>query len=116
MTKSHLLFCSKLACLALSCIYGQDNVAELADIEPDGDRPVAVELSVNDAGEYENNIPPGKESMSTKTITTTSPTPEPFACHECANCKSESDYILRPCNPGITMCFVGFSFKFQCAL
>ena len=111
MTNSHLLFDSKLVCLALSRIYGQDNVAELADIEPDGDRPVSVDLSVNDAFRPGNNRALGKESMSTKIMTTTLQTAEPFACHECANCKSESDYVLRPCNPGITMCFVRFFFQ-----
>ena len=113
MTKSHLLSYSKLACLALSCIYGQDHVAELADIEPIQEPPVEVDLSVNDAFRHAANHSLGKEGMLSKMMTSTLQSPEPFACHECANCKSESDYILRPCHPGITMCYVSFDTKFR---
>lgn len=102
-------FITCLVCLCLPFIYGQDDVAELADIEPIQEAPVEVDLSVNDG--YRLNMTVGKESLSTKIFpsTTTLQTPQPFACHECVNCKSESDYIHRPCRPGVTMCYVSLS-------
>ena len=114
MTKHHLLyfvFSSKLVCLCLPFIFGQDDVAELADIEPIQDAPVEVDLSVNDAFRQQGNTTVGKDSLSAKIITSTtmSQIPQPFACHECADCKSESDYIHRPCNPGVSMCYVSLS-------
>lgn len=102
------LFSSKLVCLCLPFIFGQDDVAELADIEPIQDAPVEVDLSVDDAFRQQINTTVGKDNLSPKIITSTT-IPQPFACHECADCKSESDYNHRPCHPGITMCYVSLS-------
>ncbi len=90
----------------MGVIHSEDNVPELADIEPHPDTAVEVDLTINDGSLQQINDTShseGNENIATRIIQT----PEPFSCHECANCTSKSDYRPRVCGSGITMCYVG---------
>ena len=62
------------------------------------DNPQQQDNDTNDFG--------GNQGLITRIISTTTPTPKPFSCHECTNCTSKSDFISRICESGITMCYV----------
>jgi hypothetical protein len=93
----------------VSIIHCEDNIPVLADIEPRLDGDAHVDLSVNDnlpqPVNDKNNLA-GNGGITTKIISTTTQTPEPFSCHECTNCTSKSDFVSRICEAGITMCYV----------
>jgi hypothetical protein len=88
-------------------IHCQDHAPILADIEPRQDGDVHVDLSVIDSpselDDDPNNLA-GDGGLVTRIILTTTPTPEPFSCHECRNCNSKSDFVTRVCETG--MCYV----------
>ncbi len=72
--------------------YCEDNDPSLTDMEQQDIPDVNVILSVNTDVKGTDVL---DNSVS-----------EPFACHECTNCDSESDSTIRVCESGINMCYV----------
>jgi hypothetical protein len=87
----------------VSIIHCQD-IPVLADIEPRADGDVHVDLSIYD---HPRQLANDADNLGGNGgIATTTQTPEPFSCHECTNCTSKSDFFIRVCGAGITMCYV----------
>lgn len=79
----------------------------LLSIEPSGPNDVVkVDLSVDDAP-----LPAAVDSVvAPSTVSTSTQTPEAFACYQCTNCTSQSDFTVQTCESDITMCYVNRSF------
>jgi len=93
---------SKIGWFCVSIIYCQDNTPTLAGIEPDVQAAFRSQILTNDT----NNLAED-EGIGTTTIPlSTTQLPEPFSCHQCTNCNSESDFVTTVCETGITMCYV----------
>lgn len=75
----------------------------LMSIEPPASNDVVkIDLSINDAP---LSAAEGT-TLTSSTVSTSTQTPEAFACYQCTNCTSKSDFVTQTCESDITMCYI----------
>jgi hypothetical protein len=98
---------SKIGWFCVGIIYCQDNTPILAGTEPDqNDGVQAAFPSLDNPSQIIANDTNNLAEDEGIDTTTTTPIPEPFSCHQCTHCNSESDFVTTVCETGITMCYV----------
>jgi hypothetical protein len=93
-----------LGCLFVGIVHCQEDGVKLADLDGRHE-DVKVGLSVHD-GHSQTVVNDTNKAAGNEGIATTTPTPEPFSCHECIGCNPKSEFATRVCEAGVMMCYV----------